>query len=98
MSDDEGVRVDSYIELNRRKGRAIDQQLVNLVFGLASRDGSRTLVPTHEKWRYRYVRLDGTATLTPTYSIGYDTTYTVVEERGRLVVDRVEAKPLGEVK
>lgn len=98
MSADEGVRIDSYIELNKERGRTIDQQLLVIRFGPTSTDGSRTIVPAHEQWRYRYLNPDGSQALSPVYAISYDTTYTLVSRGGHLVVDRVDAKPLGAVK
>ena len=98
MSDDESVRVDSYVELNKEQGRTIDQQLISIKFWAASHEGTHTVVPAHEVWRYRYLKPDGSAALSPVYTIRYDTTYTVVPDGGRFVVDRVDAKPLGAVK
>lgn len=99
LSADEGVRIDSYIELNRQQGKRIDQQLTSISFGRQSADGTHTLVPTHEVWRYTYVSATDAKPIGQSHQATYDATYTVIPVRsGVWVVDNVVAKPLGEVK
>ncbi len=90
----EGVRVDSYIELNRQQGRGIEQYI-----DVFEKRSEATAEPTatisaYEEWRYRYFSLDALEYLGPEYRITYDTTYTVVFEDGRWLVDSVEANAL----
>lgn len=97
-SPDEGVRVDSYIELLKQKGRGIDQHLTAFSVVRSSVEGTRTLIATKETWSYRYFSSDGKSYLTPAYSTSYDSTYTVIKQSdGSWVVDRVQATPLDEV-
>lgn len=99
MSPAEEVRVDSYVQLNKQAGKVIDQRLLSLTLGEPSTQGTRTVVATHESWEYSYVGIDTRKSLTPTYTVSYDATYTVVSPRpGAWVVDSVDARPLGEVK
>ena len=69
----------------------------SLEFGRTSEDGTRTLLPVSESWEYRYVALDRSRALTPTLTVEYETTYTVVASPSGWVVDGVLAEPLGEV-
>jgi hypothetical protein len=72
---------------------------VTLKFGKPASEGTRTVVPTRESWEYSYLSIDNLRSLSPTYTVSYDTTYTLVSPmRGVWIVDTVEAKPLGEVK
>jgi len=97
-SPDEEVRVDSYIELLKEKGRGIEQHLTSFSIVRSSAEGTHTLVATHETWSYRYLAPDGRTYLTPAYSTSYDATYTVVRQPdGRWAVDSVDATPLGTV-
>lgn len=97
-SPDEGVRVDSYIELLKEKGRGIDQHLTSFSIVRSSTEGTHTLVATKETWLYRYFSSDGRSFVTPAYSTSYDVTYTVVKQaEGSWVVDSVDAKALDEV-
>jgi len=98
FSPSEEVRVNSYVEYNRERGRAIEQHLTHL--GLEEPDlvGTRTTVTGQESWRYRYISLRTSRYLGGWLTATYDTTYTVVRERRGWVVDRVEAQPRGPVK
>lgn len=98
LTPDEGVRVDSYIELLKEKGRGIEQHLTSFDVVGISTEGSRTLVATKETWAYRYVSVDGKAYVTPRYTTSYDSTYTVIERPpDGWVVDGVAAKALNAV-
>jgi hypothetical protein len=98
MTPAEGVRVDSYLELNRQKGRRIDQVLASFVPGRIHTEATRAVVPAREAWRYRYVPIDGGAP-SGQLTASYDTTYTLVKGAdGAWRVDLVEATPLGEVR
>lgn len=100
MSGDEAVRVDSYIQLNLQKSRLIDQTLTSLSFGKPSMVGTRTLVPTKEKWSYSYVSIKspGGKILGGPYTATYTATYTLVRLGKGWAVDSVEAKAVGTVK
>lgn len=97
-SGDEGVRVDSYVELLKQKGQGIDQRLTAFAVVRQSAEGTRTLIATKETWEYRYFSSDGKRYVTPSYTTSYDTTYTVIRlPSGSFVVDNVDAKPLDAV-
>lgn len=98
MTPDEGVRVDSYVQLNREKDRGIEQQLLSFTERGVSQEGTRTLVAAAEKWRYRYFSLSKLTYLSPSYDASYDATYTVVRQATGWLVDKVEAQPRGTVK
>lgn len=94
----EGVRVDSYIELNREKNQGIEQQLVRFQKRHESREGTQTLISGREEWRYRYFSLDKLKWVSPVYNASYDATYTIVKDPKGWLVDKVEATPLSDVK
>ncbi|MCE5204139.1 MAG: hypothetical protein ABFC80_08910 [Coriobacteriales bacterium] len=99
MTPYQQVRVDSYVQYNIQKGRLIDQQLTDLTFGKPSVGTTSTLLPVRESWTYRYVSVETAGkTLEGPYSVSYESTYTVVKRSQGWLVDRVEAKALGEVK
>ncbi len=100
MGSDEFVRVDAYIQLNLEKGRLIDQSLTSIAFGKPSVQATETLVPTKEKWTYRYVSIKspGGETLAGPYTASYDATYTVTKSSKGWVVASVVAKAHGTVK
>lgn len=93
----EGVRVDSYIELNREKDRGIEQMLVRFDERSQSREGTRVVVSAHEEWRYRYFTLSTRRYASQMYSASYDTTYTLIKDPTGWLVDKVEAKDLSPV-
>jgi hypothetical protein len=95
----EGVRVDSYIELNREKDRGIEQSLVKSTLRSESTEGTHTLLAFSEEWRYRYFSLSKREYTSPMYTASYDATYTVVRNGAKgWWVDKVEAKPRTQVK
>jgi hypothetical protein len=97
MTPWEHVRVDSYIELNRQQGRAIDQELLLFeVRSSESEDGTAT-VAVREEWTYRYFSLETGDYISEPLTASYDTTYTVVREDERWLVDSVDAEPLAPV-
>jgi hypothetical protein len=99
MSSGEEVRVNSYVQLNKEANKLINQRLTSLRFGTSSRLGTRTIVPTRESWEYSYLAIDTLRSLSPTYTVSYEATYTLVSPRpGLWIVDAVQAKSLGEVK
>lgn len=100
MGPDEAVRIDAYIQLNLEKHQLVDQTLTSISFGKQSTEGTRTLVPTKEKWTYRYVSIaaPGGKTAAGPYTASYDATYTVVKSGKDWVVSSVQAKALGKVK
>ena len=100
MTPYEGVRVDSYIQLNREKGRGIEQQLTAFkpVELEASRTPEAVLFTASETWRYRYFSLDAKRYLSDWYTTSYETTYSVVATEGVWLVDYVEATALTPVK
>lgn len=94
----EGVRVDSYIELNRQKGQGIEQTLTAFESRVAESEEPTSLVATREQWSYRYFSLETLEYLTQSLVASYEVTYTVVRQPdGRWLVDSVDARPLGEV-
>lgn len=99
MTPDEGVRVDSYIQLNVEKSQLIDQALTSITFGKPSVEATRATVTTKEKWSYRYVSIQTAGkTVGGPYTASYDATYTLAKTPKGWVVDSVKAKALGEVK
>jgi hypothetical protein len=100
MSGDEAVRVDSYIQLNLQKSQLIDQTLTSLSFGKSSTVGTRTLVPTKEKWAYSYISIKspGGKVIAGPYTATYTATYSLMRSGKGWVVDAVDAKPVGTVK
>ena len=98
FSPAEEVRVNSYVEYNRERGRAIEQHLTHLELKETDVTGSRTTVTGQESWRYRYISLRTARYLGGWLTASYDTTYTLVRERRGWVVDRVEARPRRPVK
>lgn len=97
-TEDEGVRVDSYVELNRQKGQGIEQRLVRFALRSETAEGTRAVVAASEEWRYRYFSLTSLAYTSPAYAVSYDTTYTLVKERRGWLVDKVAAKALTPVR
>ncbi|MBI5231034.1 MAG: hypothetical protein HY876_02590 [Coriobacteriales bacterium] len=99
-SPEHQVRVDSYVELNRQKGQAIEQQLTNLDIKDSDKKGSTATIVAVETWRYRYIDTSTGAYKSPEYTVVYDTTYTLKRDAKRKVwvVDNVKAQPRGEVK
>lgn len=98
MTPEEGVRVDSYIQLNRIEGRGIEQFLDLFEITSVSQEASTAVVTARESWRYRYFSLDTLKYLTEEYTASYDTTYTLVVRPEGWLVDRVEATPDAEVR
>jgi len=100
MEPTETVRVDSYIQLNKEKGQGIEQKLVSFKVTGADVRGSLATLKAREDWTYRYFDLnDPTKYLSPQYAAQYDTTFSLVKGKdGLWRVDKVDAKPLGEVK
>lgn len=100
FSEFEEVRVNSYVQLNKQQGRAIDQRLLDVkVRGNESQGATATLAIT-ETWAYRYIDIQTGEYSGPPYEVSYDSTYTVVNKgEDRWVVDRVVAESTsGEVK
>jgi hypothetical protein len=99
MSPEEEVRVNSYVQLNKEANKLINQKLLVLKFGASSREGTRTVVPAHESWEYSYLAIDTLRSLSETFTVSYDTTYTLTSPKpGVWIVDSVAATPLGDVK
>jgi len=98
MTPWEGVRVDSYIQLNREKGLGIEQRLVVFEPGATSVEGTGAVVPAYEEWVYRYFSLDSLAYTSVEATASYDATYTLVQEAGKWLVDKVEATPRAPLK
>lgn len=92
------MRVDSYIELNRQKQRAIEQQLVDASYRVLEREEPTATVAGTEAWTYRYVSPDGNRYLGDISEVSYEVTYTVILEAARgWVVERVEVAPGADV-
>lgn len=94
----EEVRVDSYVELNRQEGRAIDQRLLSFEIREVERGEPTSTVVAHEDWAYRYI-----STTTGEYSseeltASYDATYIVIrEDDGLWRVHEVDVRAIGAV-
>jgi hypothetical protein len=96
---DWGVHIDSYIQLNRQeKQRGIDQLLTGFEKRAESTEGTRAVLAAHEEWDYRYFALAGERYVSPVYKASYDTTYTLVSDGVRWLVDDVAATPLTPLK
>lgn len=96
FSEWEEVRVNSYVQLNREKARAIDQRLQYFEPRSVSSGASTATVVAREKWLYRYISAPTGQYQGPTHEVTYDTTYTVVKVKKRgWVVDSVLAAPVG---
>jgi hypothetical protein len=94
-----GVHVDSYIQLNRESGaKSLEQVLTKFVKRSESVEGTQATVAAYEEWDYRYFSLDGQKWITPPYKASYDTTYTLVLDGERWLVDDVSANALTELK
>lgn len=100
FTPDEEVRVNSYVELNKEAGKALEQTPTALNIKSVRTAGNTSTVVASEKWQYRYINTKTGAYSTPQYTISYDTTYTVVfDPKSRLWrVGSVDALPLGKVK
>lgn len=97
MTPEEGVRVDSYIQLNRIESKGIEQSLEAIEIVSASEEASTAVVTARETWRYRYFSLDTLAYLTEELTASYETTYSLVVGQQGWLVDRVEATSEGEI-
>jgi hypothetical protein len=94
-----GVHIDSYIQLNRQeKQRGIDQLLTKFEKRSESAEGTRTILVAYEEWDYRYFSLADERYISPAYKASYDTTYTLVSDGTRWLVDDVAATPLTPLK
>lgn len=87
----EEVRVNSYVEFNRQEGRAIDQKIVVAKVKSVESKGATATVAMHEEWVYRYISTKTGLYSSPANSAAYETTYTVIKQRGDWVVDSVVA-------
>ncbi len=97
FSENEEVGVNSYVELNRQEGRAIDQRLIDFQIKSVSSKGSTATVAARERWKYRYISTADSQYNSPPYEVTYDSTYTVVERPGKgWLVDEVKAAAVGE--
>jgi len=96
---DEGVRINSYIELNREKGRGIEQQLTSFDVRSRSTEATHAVLAASEKWDYRYFSLSTLRYTDEPLKASYETTYTLLQQDdGRWLVDGVQADPVGSVK
>jgi len=91
----EEVRVDSYVQLNRQEGRAIDQRLLALKIKSVASTGTTATVAARESWVYRYIDMATVKYKSATLKASYDSTYTVVKGKTGWIVDSVKAKPVG---
>jgi hypothetical protein len=99
MGPDESTRVDAYIQYFLEKQRLIDQTLQSITFGTPVATKNQVLLPTVEKWTYRYVSTTNAGkTVGGPYAVSYDSTYTVVKSGDHWVVNSVKARALGTVK
>lgn len=77
----EEVRVDSYVELNRERGRALEQTLTALSIRSVRTVGDASTVAARESWVYRYIDIHKGTYATPPYTVSYDSTYTLNYDR-----------------
>lgn len=94
----EWVRVDAYIEKNRQEDKGIEQQLENIAFTAQAGQEPTVTVSTTEDWVYRYFALADGAYMSDELTASYVNDYTVVLQNGQWKVDKVKARPQGEVK
>lgn len=94
----ESVRVDAYVQLNAMEGRGLDQRVEELAITSVSREETSAIVTAREEWAYRYFSLETLTYLSEVLTASYETTYTLVLEDGAWLVDRVDARPLGEIR
>lgn len=89
----EEVRVNSYVQLNKEQGRALDQTLTAIQFKAVRTQGPTATVGAHEEWRYRYIDMKTGRYNTDEFQAIYETTYTVVfyPDKKAWLVDSVEA-------
>lgn len=97
MTPEEGVRVDSYIQLNRMEGKGIEQVLESFEVVSVAEEASSAVLTARESWRYRYFSLETLEYLSEDHTASYDTTYTLAPTDAGWVVDTVEATAEGEV-
>ena len=95
FSPNEEVRVNSYVELNREKSRAIDQHLVDYRVKSVQSKGSTATVGVREQWMYRYIDIKTAKYNSAILNATYDTTYTVVKGKTGWLVESVSAKTVG---
>lgn len=87
----EEVRINSYVQYNLQEGRAIDQRLLVSKVKSWESKGSTATVSMHEEWVYRYISTATGRYSSPIQSAAYETTYTVIRQKGDWVVHAVEA-------
>jgi hypothetical protein len=97
MTPEEGVRVDSYIQLNRMEGNGIEQFLETFEVVSVSEEASSAVLTARESWRYRYFSLETLEYVSEEFRASYATTYTLVPGADGWVVDAVEAAAEGEI-
>jgi hypothetical protein len=90
---DEEVRVNSYVELNRQRGRAIEMRLEKARYRTLSATGTTSTVVGSEEWIYRYISVNGDRYLTKPKQASYEVTYTLIAlPGGRWLVDTVRVE------
>lgn len=98
MTPEEGVRVDSYIQLNKQSDRGIAQDLESFKVTGVTQETSAAVLTAQESWSYRYFSLSTLKYLSDPLAASYDSTYTLVADPRGWLVDKVEVTPNGEVK
>lgn len=91
----EEVRVNSYVELNRQKSRALDQRIVNYQVKSVTTEGATATVSATETWKYRYIDTKTGKYASPINEASYDTVYTVILGKTGWLVDSVKATAVG---
>ncbi len=92
MGPEELTRVDAYIELDRQRGRKIDQRLDSITFGTPVVESpKKQLVPAQEAWTYRYVDSLSGAYKGAAKKASFTATYTVELGPKGWLVTSVEA-------
>lgn len=97
LTPEEEVRVNSYVQLNKEQGRAIDQTLTDFKIEDVRSQGDTATVTVEEAWEYRYIDFVEKKYSSPKYEVEYQTTYTVTrDDDGLWRVAKVQAVALGE--
>jgi hypothetical protein len=94
MTDNESVRVDSYVELNREASRTIEQELLSFRVKSVKIAAKTATVTAAESWRYRYIDIKTRRYRGPEHVAKYDTVYKLARSKKGWLVDSVDATAL----
>jgi hypothetical protein len=95
VSKREYVRIESYIFYLLKNNKILKTDLEELIFeDVKIKDGIAE-VYTKERWKYRYLDSRTRKPVSREYKILYSNVYYLKKEKGRWVVDRLDAKEIG---